>query len=29
MTIKSFLPRDYVANPIECSLLDKIMKYES
>jgi hypothetical protein len=29
MTIKSFLPRDYIANPIECSLLDKIMKYES
>jgi hypothetical protein len=29
MTIKSFLPRDYVANPIECSLLDEIMRYES
>ena len=29
MTIKSFLPRDYIANPIESSLLDKIMKYES
>ena len=29
MTIKSFLPRDYVANPIECSLLDEIMRYDS
>jgi hypothetical protein len=29
MTIKSFLPRDYIPNPIESSLLDEIMKYES
>ena len=29
MTTTSFLPKDYVHNPIECSLLNEIMKYES